>query len=57
MMDTVRGLGAGNEKILYLNTTDDQLDSDKLNISSTGFGFEGSSSNTSSAKYIYYAHA
>ena len=58
IMDSLRGMGSGNDYILDPTLPASQNESlDVITISSAGFGLKGSSFNVSSGKYIYYAHA
>ena len=57
--DTLRGLTAGNDKRLYLNTTAGQDTADDIDPSATGFQVVSTwdQLNGNNATYIYYAHA
>ena len=57
--DTLRGLTAGNDKRLYLNTTASQDTADDIDPSATGFQVVSTwdQLNDNNATYIYYAHA
>ena len=57
--DTLRGLTAGNDKRLYLNTNGGQDTADDIDPSATGFQVVSTwdQLNDNNAKYIYYAHA
>ena len=60
VFDTLRGLGAGNDKYMYLNTNAAQAtNQDFGDISSTGFsmGSGDSAVNHNNHNFIYYAHA
>ena len=57
--DTLRGLTAGNDKRLYLNTNGGQDTADDIDPSATGFQVVSTwdQLNDNNATYIYYAHA
>ena len=55
VFDTVRGMGSGNDPLLYLNTNGAQITVDYVTPSSTGWST--TSGNLSEGDYIYYAHA
>jgi len=55
VFDTTRGMGSGNDPLLYLNTTGAQITVDYVTPSSTGWST--TSGNLSEGDYIYYAHA
>jgi len=60
VFDTLRGLGAGNDKYMYLNTNAAQAtNQDFGDISSTGFsmGSGDMAVNANNHNFIYYAHA
>ena len=59
VVDSLRGLGTGNDKVLYLNTTASQVNSDVVDTSATGFSLRSGSGhiNANGYQYIYYAHA
>ena len=55
VFDTTRGMGSGNDPLLYLNTNGAQITVDYVTPSSTGWST--TSGNLSEGDYIYYAHA
>ncbi len=55
VFDTVRGMGSGNDPLLYLNTSGAQITVDYVTPNSTGWST--TSGNLSQGDYIYYAHA
>ena len=55
VFDTTRGMGSGNDPLLYLNTDGAQITVDYVTPSSTGWST--TSGNLSEGDYIYYAHA
>ena len=55
VFDTIRGMGSGNDPLLYLNTNGAQITVDYVTPSSTGWST--TSGNLSEGDYIYYAHA
>ena len=55
VFDTVRGMGSGNDPLLYLNNNGAQITVDYVTPSSTGWST--TSGNLSQGDYIYYAHA
>ena len=60
VLDSVRGMGSGNDKSLRLESTAAQVtDFDWLDATSTGFDIKTSDgeANASGALYLYYAHA
>ena len=59
IVDSHRGLGAGNDKILKLNAADAQVSANVVDVSATGFSLRGASGdwNAINYRYIYYAHA
>ena len=59
IVDSHRGLGAGNDKTLKLNAPDAQNTADVVDVSSTGFSLRAASGdwNAINYRYIYYAHA
>ena len=58
-LDTLRGLGSGNDKRLQINETSQQDTGDYIDTSSTGFQLktDWDQFNGNGANYIYYAHA
>ena len=59
ILDTVRGLGSGNDKRISINSTYYQVADDYIDISSTGFQIktDWDQFNENNKKYLYYAHA
>jgi len=60
LLDTTRGWGSGDDKVLLLSDNDSQSDNDMGAPTSTGFTLTGETHtgwNASSREYIYYAHA
>ena len=60
VLDSVRGMGSGNDKSLSLNTDAAQVtDFDWLDVTSTGWTINTTDgeANASNKNYIYYAHA
>ena len=59
VLDTVRGWGSGNDKLMKLNTDDAQIDYQYGAPTSDGFtiAITGNAMNGDGEKYIYYAHA
>ena len=60
LLDTTRGWGSGDDKVLLLSDDDAEADNDMGAPTSTGFTLTGethSGWNASSREYIYYAHA
>ena len=55
VFDTTRGMGSGNDPLLYLNNTGAQITVDYVTPNSTGWST--TSGNLSEGDYIYYAHA
>ena len=55
VFDTTRGMGSGNDPLLYLNSNGAQITVDYVTPSSTGWST--TSGNLSQGDYIYYAHA
>ena len=57
--DSVRGISAGNDEILYLNLTDEQASQNLVGVTSTGFTVVADyhEVNHEDHKYIYYCHA
>ena len=55
VFDTTRGMGSGNDPLLYLNSNGAQITVDYVTPSSTGWST--TSGNLSEGDYIYYAHA
>ena len=53
IFDTARGI----DNRLLINEPDGQTSFDAVDLTATGFEFKSTDVNTSSAKYIYYAHA
>ena len=58
-VDTLRGWGAGNDKVLYMNLDNPQADEVAGAPETNGFSLVGDTSgwNQAAYKYIYYAHA
>ena len=58
-VDTLRGWGAGNDKVLYMNNDNPQGDEAAGAPETNGFSLVGDTSgfNQASYDYIYYAHA
>ena len=58
-VDTLRGWGAGNDKVLYMNLDNPQGDEAAGAPETNGFSLVGGTSgwNEAAYKYIYYAHA
>ena len=59
VLDSMRGLGAGNDQTLNLASAAAQVAGDQVDVSSTGFSLKSASGdiNASGHRYIYYAHA
>ena len=59
IVDSHRGLGAGNDKTLKLNAPDAQNTANVADVSATGFSLRAASGdwNALDYRYIYYAHA
>ena len=59
VVDTARGWGSGNDKIMHLNSDSSISDADVGAPTSTGFTLTGNNAdwNQSGTSYIYYAHA
>ena len=60
VLDSVRGMGSGNDMDLGLNSTAAQITNfDWLDVTSTGFNITTTDgeANASGQTYIYYAHA
>ena len=58
VLDTTRGWGSGNDNYLQIHNSDAQSSWDMGAPTSTGFSLPVTAEvNTSSRKYIYYAHA
>ena len=59
VIDSTRGFGSGDDKILYLNNNNAQTTHDVFNPTSTGFTIQETWNdiNANGGKYIYYAHA
>ena len=59
VVDTARGWGSGNDKIMHLNSDSSISDADVGAPTSTGFTLTGNNAdwNQSGKSYIYYAHA
>ena len=58
LLDTERGWGSGNDKVLRPNLQNAQYDNDLGAPTSTGFTLTvDNGSNASGRKYVYYAHA
>jgi hypothetical protein len=58
LLDTTRGWGSGNDKVIKLNNNQVQFDHDMGAPTSTGFSLTNHDDwNNASKKYIYYAHA
>ena len=55
VFDTTRGMGSGNDPLLYLNNNGAQITVDYVTPNSTGWST--TSGNLSEGDYIYYAHA
>tara|TARA_B100000131_G_scaffold175126_1_gene169197 strand:- start:23 stop:2092 length:2070 start_codon:yes stop_codon:yes gene_type:complete len=58
-LDSYRGMGTGNEKVIYLNNNSAQVNSDVVDTSATGFSLKSASGhiNANGYQYLYYAHA
>jgi hypothetical protein len=59
MFDTLRGIASGTDKVLLLNDTVVQTDTeDRLDLTSDGMTLHGmGSTNENNHNFIYYAHA
>ena len=59
VLDTTRGWGSGNDKYLYLNSTDAQGDHNFGAPTSTGFTVDNNFTgyNATGVNYLYYCHA